>query len=112
MSSMNLLLETQSFLYLEGSLKTETAAPSNSSGNLYQIEGTDQNTMVFRVYQWNVMGRDGSFSIATGYGLDGPRIESRWGRNIPHRSRSALRLTQLPIQFVPGLSSGGKAAGA
>jgi hypothetical protein len=29
-------------------------------------------------------------SIATGYGLDGPGIESRWGRDFPHLSRPAL----------------------
>jgi hypothetical protein len=28
--------------------------------------------------------------IATGYGLDGPGIESRWGRDIPYLSRPAL----------------------
>ena len=29
--------------------------------------------------------------IATGYGLDGPEIESRWGgRDSPHLSRPAL----------------------
>jgi hypothetical protein len=28
--------------------------------------------------------------IVTGYGLDGPGIESRWGRDFPHLSRSTL----------------------
>ena len=28
--------------------------------------------------------------IATGYGLDGPGIESRWERDFPHLSRPAL----------------------
>jgi hypothetical protein len=48
--------------------------------------------------------RDGSVGIVTGYWLDGPRIESRWGRDIPHTSSRALELTQPPIQWVPGLS--------
>jgi len=62
------------------------------------------------VYKWNIVGRDSSVTIVTRYGLDGPGIESRWGRNIPHPSRSALRPTQPPIQLVPGLSPGVKAA--
>ena len=44
--------------------------------------------------------------IATAYGLDGQEIESRCGRDFPHLSRSALRPTQLPAQWVPGLSWG------
>jgi hypothetical protein len=44
--------------------------------------------------------------IATAYGLGGPGIESRWGRDFPHLSRPALRPTQLPVQWVPRLSWG------
>ena len=44
--------------------------------------------------------------IATGYGLDGPGIESRWGRDIPHPSRPAVGPTQSPVQWVPSLSRG------
>ena len=40
------------------------------------------------------------------YGLNGPGIESRWGRDFPHMSRQALRSTQPPAQWVPGLSWG------
>jgi hypothetical protein len=36
------------------------------------------------------MGRDSSVGIATGYGLEGLGIESRWGRDFPHLSRQAL----------------------
>jgi hypothetical protein len=48
----------------------------------------------------------GSVGKATRYGLDGPGIESRWGRGFPHLSTPTLRPTQLPIQWVPGLSRG------
>ena len=36
------------------------------------------------------MGRDSSVSIAAHYGLDGPGIESRWGRDFLHASRPTL----------------------
>jgi hypothetical protein len=42
-------------------------------------------------------GRDSSVGIATRYGLDCPRIESRWGgggRDFPQPSRPALRPTR------------------
>jgi hypothetical protein len=37
----------------------------------------------------NVVGRDSSVGTATVYGLDGPGIKSRWGRDFPHPSRPA-----------------------
>jgi len=58
------------------------------------------------------VGQDSSVGIATRYGLDGPGIESRWGRDFPRPSRPALGPTQPPIQWVPGLFPEGKAAGA
>jgi hypothetical protein len=50
--------------------------------------------------------------IAIGYGLDGPEIESRRGRDFPHLSTPALRHNQPPVQWVSGLSRGLRAAGA
>jgi hypothetical protein len=45
--------------------------------------------------------RDSSVCIATCYGLDGPRIESRWRRDFLHLSRQALGPTQPRIWWLP-----------
>ena len=52
------------------------------------------------------LGRDSSVGIATRYRLDGPGIESRCGRDFPPLSIPALRPTQPPMQWVPGLFRG------
>jgi hypothetical protein len=57
-------------------------------------------------YTFLFVGRDSSVGIVTRYGLDGPGIESVWGRDCPHPLRLALELTHPPIQWVQGLSRG------
>ena len=51
-------------------------------------------------------GPGSSVGIATNYGLDGPGIESRWGRDFPHLFRPVLGPTQPSVQWVPGFSRG------
>jgi hypothetical protein len=59
-----------------------------------------------------IVGRDSSVGIATRYGLEGPGIESQWRRDFPQPSRPSLGPTQPPVQWVPGIFPGSKAAGA
>ena len=63
-------------------------------------------TDIITLYYSMLCGPHSSVGIAIGYRLDGPGIESRWGRDFPHLSRPALGPTQLPVQWVPGLSRG------
>jgi hypothetical protein len=56
----------------------------------------------FRHTLLQIRGPGNVVGIATGYGLDGPGIESRWGRGFPHLSRPALGPTQAPAQVFPG----------
>ena len=46
------------------------------------------------------------FGTATRYGLDGPGIDSQWGRDFPHPSKPAFGPTRPPIQRVLGHSRG------
>ena len=57
-----------------------------------------------------LVGRSSAVSVATSYGLDGPRIEFRWERDFSHLSRPALGPTQtsctMGIGSFPGVNSG------
>ena len=53
-------------------------------------------------------GLDSSVGIATCYGLDGPGIESRWGRDFTHTSGPAVVSTQPHVQWIPCHSLGVK----
>jgi hypothetical protein len=90
-----------------------------------------ESRVVFRVLVWKPEGKRGdpgvdgriilrwifrkcgpgsSVGKTTGYGMDGPWIESRWGRDFPHLCRPALGPTQPPVQLgtgsFPGVESG------
>jgi hypothetical protein len=51
-------------------------------------------------------GQASLVGIATGYGLNGPRIESQWKRDFSQTTRPTLGPTQPPVQWIPGLSRG------
>jgi hypothetical protein len=72
-----------------------------------KIGKSDSETLVLLTTAYGEFSGPGSsVGIATGYGLDGPRIESRWGRDFSHTSRPALGPTQPPVRWLPGLSRG------
>ena len=54
---------------------------------------------------------DSSVGIATGYSLDGPGIETRWGRDFTLSSRPTLGPLRPSVHWVTGFFPRGKAAG-
>jgi hypothetical protein len=59
-----------------------------------------------------LVSRDSLVGIATGYGLGGQGIESRWCRDFLHPARPTLEPNQRRIIWVPGLFPRGKAVRA
>jgi hypothetical protein len=58
-------------------------------------------------------GRDSSVGIATGYGMDGPGIESRWGRDFHtrlDRSWGPPSLLYNEYRVFPGVKQSGRGA--
>ena len=53
--------------------------------------------------------KDSAVGTANRYGLDGPEIEFRRGKDFSHPSRPVLGLNQPPVQWIPGLFPRGKA---
>ena len=71
--------------------------PRRRLGTGQGIRGMNLKYAIYSMLRWP----DSIAGMETGYGLDGPGIESRWGRDFP-----ALGPTQPPVQWVPGLSLG------
>ena len=56
-------------------------------------EGVRSTSVINKFACSRFVGRDSSVGIATCYRMDSSRIESRWGRDFPHSSTSALGST-------------------
>jgi hypothetical protein len=100
--------------YLDGVFKYEHAFQIwciCSNMNKYtKFEFTKKYAIYFGLSFFTVrlfaVARDSAVGIAIRYGLNGPGIESRWGRGFSHLSRPAFWPTQPPVQWVSGLSRG------
>jgi len=86
-----------------------SSAPLSKHRDVSSYLKVGHNILCLHPFQ---LGRASVVGVATRYGLDGPEMESRWGWDIAHPFRTALRSTQLPVKLVPDLFPGSKAAGA
>jgi hypothetical protein len=91
---------------LRSKKRTFTTAELNDKLVIKFENFTISDTILIFAVDTRMLWPGSSAGIATGYGLDGPGIEFRRGRDFSHLSRPALGPTQPPVQWVQGLSQG------
>ena len=72
----------------------------------YNSQTYSQSVIYSAVPSFIIVSQDSVVTIATRYRVDGPGIESWWGRVFPHLSSLSPRPTQPPIQWLLGHSMG------
>jgi len=77
-----------------------------SRGLSFKFPLSASRTHLFPCFVYFFSGPGSSVGIATGYGLGGLGIESRWWRDFQHVSRPVLGPINPPVQWVPVLSRG------
>ena len=85
----------------------ENRKPLASAGN--RTSNPRLSNMQSRHYTHQATPANGPGSvvgIATGYGLDGPGIESRWGARFSAHIQTGPRAHPPPVQWVLGFSRG------
>ena len=94
---MSVHIRARICLLHEQTARTANQGKGSSSSGPEELEG-EMRERSFPMQLGIQSGPDSAVGIATGYGLDGPGIESRWGRDFLHLSRTALGLIQPPVQ--------------
>jgi hypothetical protein len=84
-----------------------TAAPDKCTRN-QETTITLFPHMVYLANPMTDMCWDSVVGTATGYGLDGPGIESQWGWDVLHLLRLALGSAKPPVQWTESLLPGVK----
>jgi hypothetical protein len=98
-----LLLQISQKIFLHKIVAVTTGLPlEDAARNNFSLRVWKHCLVISENYTLFPWGPGSSVSIATGYGLGGPGIESWWGCNFSHTSRPALGPTQSPVQWVPG----------
>jgi hypothetical protein len=82
----------------------------NETTLISELCDLSQSSLTFKPLYLMSRSRNGVVGIATRYGLEGPVIESRWGRDFPHLSRPAPRPPSLlynGYRVFPGAKTAG-----